>query len=146
MQNIDAVEDLIISQEDEPGTHRSTRQIERETGVSQSSVVRIVHKDLSLKCFKRRRAQELTASNRLARLVRSRQLLKRYPEHEVALMWFTDKKIFTVTALSNSQNDRVYAARDMLKKQIAAKRLLRTRNTFSQSIMVSVGVSKLGCT
>ena len=40
----------------------------------------------------------------------------------------------------------MYAARDMLKKQIAAKRLLRTRNTFSQSIMVSVGVSKLGCT
>jgi len=33
-----------------------------------------------------------------------------------------------------------------LKKQIAAKRLLRTRNTFSQSIMVSVGVSQLGCT
>ena len=146
MQNIDAVEDLIISQEDEPGTHRSTRQIERETGVSQSSVVRIVHKDVSLKCFKRRRAHELTASNRLACLVRSRQLLKRYPEHEVALMWFTDEKMFTVAAPSNSQNDRVYAARDMLKKQIAAKRLLRTRNTFSQSIMVSVGVSKLGCT
>jgi len=62
------------------------------------------------------------------------------------LTWFTDEKIFTVAAPSNSQNDRVYAARDMLKKQIAAKRLLRTRNTFSQSIMVSVGVSKLGCT
>jgi len=114
-QNIDAVEDLIISQEDKPRTHRSTRQIARETGVSQSSVVRIVNKDLLLKCFKRRRAQELTESNRLARLV-----------------W--------------SQNDRLYAARDTLKKQIAAKRLLRTRNTFSQSIMVSVGVSKLGCT
>ena len=114
--------------------------------MSQSSVVRIVHKDVSLKCFKRRRAHELTASNRLACLVRSRQLLKRYPEHEVALMWFTDEKMFTVAAPSNSQNDRVYAARDMLKKQIAAKRLLRTRNTFSQSIMVSVGVSKLGCT
>ena len=127
------------------GTHRSTRQIARETGVSQSSVVRIVHKDLSLKCFKRRRAKELRASNRLARLVRLQQLLKRYPEHEVALMWFTDKKIFTVTALSNSQNDRVYAARDMLKKHIAAKRLLRTRNKFSRSIMVSIGVSNLGC-
>lgn len=145
-QNIDAVEDLIVSQEDKPRTHRSTRQIARETGVSQSSVVRIVNKDLSLKCFKRRRAQELTESNRLARLVRSRQLLKRYQEHDVAFMWYTDEKIFTVAAPSNSQNDRVYAARDTLKKQIAAKRLLRTRNTFSQSIMVSVGVSKLGCT
>ena len=102
-QNIEAVEDLIVSQEDKPRTHRSTRQISRETGVSQSSVVRIVKNDLSLKCFKRRRAQELTASNRLARLIRSRQLLKRYPEHEVALMSFTDEKIFTVAAPSNSQ-------------------------------------------
>jgi len=106
----------------------------------------MVKNDLSLKCFKWRRAQELTASNRLACLIRSRQLLKRYPEHEVALMWFSDEKIFTVAAPSNSQNDRVYAARDMLKKKIAAKRLLRTWNTFSQLIMVSVGVSKLGCT
>jgi len=111
--------------------------------VSQSSIVQIVNKDLSLKCFKRRRAQKLTESNKLARLVRSRQLLKRYQEHDVAFIWFTDEKIFTVAAPSNSQNDRVYAARDTLKKQIAAKRLLRTRNTFSQLIMVSVGVSKL---
>jgi len=64
----------------------------------------------------------------------------------VAFVWFTDEKIFTVAAPSNSQNDRVHAARDTLKKQIAVKRLLRTRNTFSQSIMVSVGVSQLGCT
>jgi len=56
MQNIYVVEDLIISQEDKPRTHQSIRQISRETGVSQSSVVRIVKNDLSLKCFKRRRA------------------------------------------------------------------------------------------
>ena len=129
---------------DKPGTHRSTWQIARETGVSQSSVVRIVHKDLLLKCFKRRRAQELTASNQLARrLVRSWKLLKRYTEHEVALMWFTDEKIFTAAAPSNSQKYRVYSACDMLKKQLAAKWLLRTWNTFSQSIMVSVGVSEV---
>jgi len=91
-QNIDAVEDLIVSQEDKPRTHRSTRQISRENGVSQSSVVRIVKNDLSLKCFKRRTAQELTASNRVALLIRLRQLLKRYPEHEVALMWLLIKR------------------------------------------------------
>jgi len=85
-QNIDAAEDLIVSQEDKPRTHRSTRQIARETGVSQSSVIRIVNKDLSLKCFKRRRAHKLTESNRLARLVRSRQLLKRYQEHDVTFV------------------------------------------------------------
>ena len=64
--------------------------------MSQSSVVQIVNKDLLLKCFKRRRAQELMESNRLARLVRSQQLLKRYQEYDVAFLWFTDEKIFTV--------------------------------------------------
>jgi len=54
MQNIDTIEDLIVSQEDKPETHRSTRQIAGETGVSQSSAVRIVNKDLSLKCCKLR--------------------------------------------------------------------------------------------
>jgi len=85
-QNINAVEDLIVSQEDKPRTHRSTRQIVRETGMSWSSVVRIVNKDLSMKCVKRRRAQELTEFNRLAHLVRSRQLLKRYQKHDVAFI------------------------------------------------------------
>ena len=32
------------------------------------------------------------------------------------------------------------------KKEVAAERLLLTRTTFSQSVMVSVGVSKLGVT
>jgi len=34
----------------------------------------------------------------------------------------------------------------MKKKQVAAERLLCTQTTFSQSVMVSVGVSKLGVT
>jgi len=32
------------------------------------------------------------------------------------------------------------------KKQVAVERLLRTQTTFSRSVMVSVGVSKLGIT
>jgi len=32
------------------------------------------------------------------------------------------------------------------KKEVARERLLRTRPTFSQSLMVFVGISKLGCT
>jgi len=40
---------------------------------------------------------------------------------------------------------RVYAPRDARKRQIAAKRLLRCRQNFSKSLMVSMAVSKLGC-
>ena len=54
--NINAVEELVLSQEDTPGTHRTGRQIARETGIPRASVFRIIHKDLRLKCFKKRRA------------------------------------------------------------------------------------------
>ena len=50
-ENVGLVGDLILSQEDAPNTHRSTRQISRETGIHRSSVVRIIHKDLQLKCL-----------------------------------------------------------------------------------------------
>ena len=66
--NIDAVNDLVLSKEDAPQTHRSTCQIARETGI-QSSVYNIVCKDLRLKRLKKHRVQELTAAivNRDAR-------------------------------------------------------------------------------
>ena len=57
--------------------------------------------------------------------------------------WFTDEKIFTVAAPSNSQNDCLYAPVAPHKKDVAADRLVRTRPTFSKSVMVSVGVSAL---
>src|SRR6218665_2670221 len=40
----------------------------------------------------------------------------------------------------------MYAAAGTRKKDISANRLLRTRSTFSRSVMVSVGVSALGKT
>ena len=77
---------------------------------------------------------ELTAANRQARLVRAKQLLQRFSVSDVSFIFFTDEKIFTVAAPSNTQNDRVYVPRSVSKKQISADRLLRTRTTFSQSL------------
>jgi len=140
------VEELVLSQENAPRTHKSTREIAKETGVSQTSIRRIIHKDLQLKCFRRKQAQELSDSNKLSRLVRAKQLLKAYPKHLVQFIWFTHEKIFTVAPPLNPQNDRVYAPNHITKKQLSAERLLHTQSTFSKSIMVSVGVSALGCT
>ena len=53
--------------------------------------------------------------------------------------------MFSVASPDNRQNDRVYAPRDTRKHSTAAERLLRCRPTFSKSLMVSVAVSKLGC-
>jgi len=77
-ENIETVDDLVLSQEDKPKTHRLTRQISHETGIHCSSVHRTIHCDLQLKCLKRRRAQQLSEANRVARLTRCKQLLKRY--------------------------------------------------------------------
>jgi hypothetical protein len=144
-ENIDSVYDLVLSQEDAPRTHKTTRQIARELAISQRSVRRIIHEDLQLKCLKKRRAQELTAKNCEMRLNRSRQLLRKYPSHAVDFIFFTDEKMFTVAPPVNLQNDRVYAPVLSKKRDVAANRLLRTRSTFSKSVMVSVAVSKLGC-
>jgi hypothetical protein len=145
-EHVDAVEELVQSQENAPGTHRTVRQIAKEIGIPKTSVHEIIFKDLKLVCFKKRRAQELTVANKLTRLVRAKQLLRKYPEHAVSFIWFTDEKIFTVAPPINLQNDRVYASSGTRKKQIPAERLLKTRSHFSKSVMVSVGVSMLGCT
>ena len=112
-ENIQQVQDLALSQEDRPQTHLSQREIAREVGISKTSVNEILKIDLHLKCFKKRRATELTEVNKLHR---SRQLLMRYPANLVHFIWFTDEKLFTVASPSNSQNDRLYAAVGTLKK------------------------------
>jgi len=106
-------------------------------------VFNIVHKNLNLKCFNKKRAQDLTEANKLSQLVCPKPLLKRYREHAV---WFTDEKVFTVAPPTNLQNDRVYAASGTKKKQLPAERLLRTRSTFSRAMIVSAVVSSLGRT
>ena len=47
-ENIETVEELILSQEEEPGSHKTPRQIERETGISHTSIRRIIKYDLKL--------------------------------------------------------------------------------------------------
>ena len=45
-ENIGAVNDLILSQESAPHTHRTTRQLAREREIPQLSVACIIHKDV----------------------------------------------------------------------------------------------------
>jgi len=66
-ENIDQVNSMVLSQEDQPRTHSTVRKISRKMGVPKSSVVHLIRKDLQLKCFKRRRTQELSEANCTAR-------------------------------------------------------------------------------
>ena len=51
-ENINAVEQLILSQEGKPGTSCSECQVAKRTGISHSSVRRLIKKDLNLKSLK----------------------------------------------------------------------------------------------
>ena len=78
-ENNETVNDLVFSQEDKPQTHSTVREISLETGIHRSSVSQIIYKDLHLKCFKRRRTQELTDANCAAHTKRDKLLLQKFP-------------------------------------------------------------------
>ena len=145
-QNIERVSELICRQDDDPHSHKSPQEMERETGIPRSSVQRIVKQDLQLKTYKRVIGQKLNENVKLKRLQRSRQLLERFPnERSVRSIWLTDEKTFTIATPVNSQNDRFYSV-ETKKSQVPERRLIRERDHFSRGIMVSVGVSRTGKT
>ena len=80
----------------------------------------------------------------MKRLTCCQQLLGRFPSDRlVRRIWFTDEKVFTVSTPVNTQNDRVYSAAEK-KALVEPGRLLIERSHFSKSVMVSVGISKMG--
>ena len=86
-----------------------------------------------------------TTANQTARFQRPGQLLQRYSDSAVDYIFFTDEKIFTVSSPPDTQNDRLYVPRE---RRMSRRHgcWLHVQPFFSQSFMVSVGVSKLGCT
>lgn len=69
-ENVEIVENFICSQEGDPGTHQTPREIERITGIPRTSVRRIIKHDLRKHNFRRKKVQKLsqvTIERRLAR-------------------------------------------------------------------------------
>src|SRR6218665_2629083 len=85
-ENIEQVQELVLSQEDKPQSHLMIKEIAREVGISKISVHKIVKQDLALKCFKKRQATDLTEANKQARRERS---LQRNCSIAILLTWYT---------------------------------------------------------
>jgi len=69
-----SLEDLMLSLEDNPKAHRLNHEISCEIGIHWLTVHKIIYRDLQLNWVKRRRAQQLSETNRVARLTRCKQL------------------------------------------------------------------------
>lgn len=137
-QNIEAVSELICSQDSEPETSKSLREIAGIVGICPESVRNIAKKDLRLNCFKRQSVQVLNDAARKKRLDRSKKMLRRLTVHWLKRTFFTDEKVFYVDPPVNAQTNRVWGSGR--KSDIATNRLLVQRAKFSSSVMVSVGV------
>ena len=76
----------------------------------------IICKDLWLKCFKRRRAQELTDANCTARMKHAKLLLQKFRHYATDFVFFMDEKVFSVASPDNRQNKVSDRLRALLKK------------------------------
>ena len=93
-ENIDQVNDMVLSQEDQPRTHSTVCETSRKTDIPELCVVRIIRKDLQLKCFQRRRVQELTKVHCTV----CKLLLKKFSQFAADFNFFADEKVFIVAS------------------------------------------------
>jgi len=105
-EKVQLVDELVLSQDNKPQSHRMVREIAHETGIPQSSVTHIIHK-----CFKKRHAQELTD----AKLVCNDHgcCLKSFQILLLILSSFRTKMSSLLRCLVSLQNDRLYTRRVM---------------------------------
>jgi len=81
---------------------------------------RIICKDLDLKGFKRRRAQELTDANCAARVKRAKLLLQKFPQYTTDFVFITDERVFSVASPDSWQNKvSSRLMRELLQKKLS---------------------------
>ena len=140
-ENQAAVEELLLSQENQPGSHLSHRKIANALNISRRSVQRMA-KRAGIKSYRRMTVSRISQSGRNKRTVRSQYLLDAYRDEDVKFMCFHDEKDFTLEVPSNRQNNRV---NDRVRKtDVNPRRLYHERSRFSLKLMVSCCVSWRG--
>ena len=142
--NINAVKQLISSQEDKPGTHATSNEISKIMDIPRTSIRRIFAQDLKLQPFKKIKGQQIDTRTKEKRVKQCPNLLRVFTKQVLETAFFSDENIFKVTQLLNVQNDRAYAPNAYEKSTIQNKRLYVERSGFRMSLMVSVAVSKVG--
>ena len=105
-ENASIFEELVCSQEDEPGTHNSIRQIAPRISISKSSVHRLVKKK-NLHCYKRLKTPQINSACHKRRAERVGKLLQRFSSHSLPRLVFQDEE-FPLQVPTNGQNNRVY--------------------------------------
>lgn len=120
---------------------QSAGELAKSLKVSDSSIRRILKKELQLKPYKIQKVQHLTSTQKIVRLQRARALKALHERGELENIVFSDEKIFTVQQYVNKQNDRVWLqgkSNDNLDDRIAV------RKQAPASVMVWAAVTSNG--
>ena len=134
-ENGDLVEELICSQEEEPGNHYSIREIAPQLSIGRSSVQRLVGKK-KLHCYKRLKTPHMNARCRQRRTERASKLFQRFLIQSLPCLVFQDEKDFSLQVPTNCQNNRVYF--NDSKKDVQPKRLFSEGNKKSEVMLSAV--------
>jgi inhibitor of nuclear factor kappa-B kinase subunit alpha len=118
----------------------STRKLAKSTGVSRSSVQRILKNHLGLKAFKLQKAHLLTDTMKATRLKMCKALKRRFAAGRHKSILFSDEKLFTIEQSHNHQNDRIWAIEVPLQDKLV------NRSQKPKSVMVWAGVTSNGKT
>ena len=102
VNNINAVKELISSQEDKPGAHATPNEVSKIMNIPRTSVRRIIAEDLKLQPFKKIKGQRVDTRTKEKRIERCPNLLRVFTKQVLETAFFSDEKIFKVTQLSKT--------------------------------------------
>jgi len=137
---IKQVGELICSQENQPGTSKSTRKVTEQLHIHRSSIQRTVKRDLQLSAFRRVPAQIISEFVKQKRHDRCKKLVCCLPVKFAEKVFFTDEKNFCLKPPVNHQNDRVWSAGK--KRDVDKSRNLPST---SRSLLVCAMAEKEDC-
>lgn len=120
---------------------RSVRKLASASGVSYGTMQKVLTSDLNLSPFKKTKAQLLSEATKTKRLQRAKLLLEKLRDGTQPPVLWTDEKLFTVQAVHNHQNDRIYAVN---KRDIPLNDRLMFRRQKPASVMVWAGATSSG--
>lgn len=120
---------------------RSGRQLAKDENVDRESMRRILRNELGLMPYRKRKIHGLTAKQRLTRVQRCKQLLKRHGGKKVEKIIFSDEKLFVMQQAHNPKNDVVYS---VSIQNIPEHLLFVQRFQNTSAVMVWGGISHKG--
>ena len=138
-ENIELVEKLILSQENQPGTHSTPAKIAHELNINCRSVSRIIDQDLDIRPMRKTKVEKPTNSNIEEPTISSRKLLSMYTQKKLQTAFFSGEKIFKLKQLYNSHNDVLNVLKEMRgKKEMSKKMFFCKIEVFLKRIMVKL--------